>query len=187
MNSFDSDLYEDYNGGATTTAINKAEKTNRALIIVTVFSVILAVVLIIIIIVLAVMLAKKNENFIEKENFSISGTPVYDWTTKVQTQPASLVKDANMRIGALGTVSSLGPAPGVRSLYTPSNSTDGKTLQNIVNTRNSSDKYYDEPVIMANKPNITPPNKVPTAYINRDDIITPTSIKGLENNTISNL
>lgn len=145
------------------------------LLILSIVAFVVAIVAIIIVIVLASLYAKSKNS----EGFSEQGDPVYNWIADVQTLPANLVKNANYRIGSLGTINAGGPAAASRSLYNPNASTSGRTIQELVNEKATNPAYYDNLVNAANEPDTAPITSKPSAMITQTGILAPLSDKAI--------
>ena len=144
------------------------------LLILSIVAFVVAIVAIIIVIVLAALYAKSKS-----EGFSEQGDPVYNWIADVQTLPANLVKNANYRIGSLGTINAGGPAAASRSLYNPNASTSGRTIQELVNEKATNPAYYDNLVNAANEPDTAPLSSKPSAMVTQTGILAPLSDKAI--------
>lgn len=145
------------------------------LLILSIVAFVVAIVAIIIVIVLASLYAKTKKS----EGFSEQGDPVYNWIADVQTLPANLVKNANYRIGSLGTINAGVPAAASRSLYNPNASTNGRTIQELVNEKATNPAYYDNLVNAANEPDTAPLTSKPNAMITKTDVLVPLSDKAI--------
>lgn len=146
------------------------------LLILSIVAFVVAIVAIIIVIILASLYAKSKKN---SEGFSEQGDPVYNWIADVQTLPANLVKNANYRIGSLGTINAGVPAAASRSLYNPNASTSGRTIQELVNEKATNPAYYDNLVNAANEPDTAPLSSKPNAMITKTDVLVPLSDKAI--------
>lgn len=144
------------------------------LLILSIVAFVVAIIAIIIVIVLASLYAKSKS-----EGFSEQGDPVYNWIADVQTLPANLVKNANYRIGNLGSINAGGPAAASRSLYNPNASTNGRTIQELVNEKATNPAYYDNLVNAANEPDTAPITSKPSAMITQTGILAPLSDKAI--------